>query len=160
MPEVFPLKRDFNSLSVLDLLEAREQYHVHLTNKENVVATAIGRYRVRNTPDKDKPRIASDTRYVQDSEPKTLQNSSIVKWSWPCILIFVNRWMTIDRLKDRPDDAVPRFLYLADGRMIPTCVLLVTKKEQAPLVDSYSIKWHFILIILVCVALIFVNIEG
>jgi len=132
MTEIFPLKRDFNSLSILDLLEAREQYHVHLTNKENVVATAIGRYRVRNTPDKDTPRMASDIRYIQESEPKTLQNTSIVKWSWPCILIFVNQWLTIDQMKDRPDAAVPRFLYLADGRMVPTCVLLVTKKQEAP----------------------------
>jgi hypothetical protein len=40
----FPPRRDYSSLSVRDLLEARDAYHVHLSTLENVVATAIGRY--------------------------------------------------------------------------------------------------------------------
>ena len=43
----FPPKRDFSSLSVRDLLEARDAYHVHLAHLANVIATAIGRYRIR-----------------------------------------------------------------------------------------------------------------
>ena len=43
----FPPKRDFSSLSVKDLLEARDAYHVHLAHLANVIATAIGRYRIR-----------------------------------------------------------------------------------------------------------------
>jgi hypothetical protein len=42
----FPPRRDFASLSVRDLLDAREAYHVYLATLENVLATAIGRYRI------------------------------------------------------------------------------------------------------------------
>lgn len=37
----------FSHLAVKDLVEARDQFHVHLMNKKNVVATAIGRYLIR-----------------------------------------------------------------------------------------------------------------
>ena len=42
-----PYKRHFASLSIKDLLDAREAYHVHLMQMENVFATAIGLYRIR-----------------------------------------------------------------------------------------------------------------
>src|ERR1700704_5815371 len=42
----FPPPRDFSSLSIRDLLEAREHYHVHLSSIDSVVGTAIGRYRI------------------------------------------------------------------------------------------------------------------
>lgn len=41
--------RDFASLSLLDLLRARDLFHVHLLNKRNVVATAVGRYLIRKS---------------------------------------------------------------------------------------------------------------
>jgi hypothetical protein len=47
MRQIFPPKMNLQSLSVKDLLEARETFHVHLYNKENVIATAIGRFRIR-----------------------------------------------------------------------------------------------------------------
>ena len=37
----------YRSLSVADLLEAREVYHAHLVNRPNVVGTAIGLYLIR-----------------------------------------------------------------------------------------------------------------
>jgi hypothetical protein len=42
----FPPKRDYASLSVRDLIEARDAYHLHLSHLTNVTATAIGRYRI------------------------------------------------------------------------------------------------------------------
>src|SRR6478736_5089486 len=39
---------DFASLSIRDLLEARDLYHFHLLNKANVIGTAIGRYLIRD----------------------------------------------------------------------------------------------------------------
>ena len=39
--------RKFHSLSLKDLVEARDQYHAHLINKRNVIATAVGRYLIR-----------------------------------------------------------------------------------------------------------------
>jgi hypothetical protein len=38
--------RQFNALSVKDLLEARDAYHVFLTQRPKVVATAIGKFRL------------------------------------------------------------------------------------------------------------------
>ena len=38
---------DFSSLSLKDLIEARDLYHFHLIGKANVVGTAIGLYLVR-----------------------------------------------------------------------------------------------------------------
>src|SRR5262245_1466870 len=72
----------FASLSVKDLLEARDQYHVHLANLDNVIGTAIGRYRIRNTdPNAYDPDADAESR--SDLEPRTLANSSVKKWSWP-----------------------------------------------------------------------------
>lgn len=37
----------YAALSLKDLLDARDTYHVHLMEHPNVVATAVGRYRIR-----------------------------------------------------------------------------------------------------------------
>ena len=37
----------YDQLSLRDLLDARDQYHIHLMQHPNVVATAVGRYRIR-----------------------------------------------------------------------------------------------------------------
>ena len=41
------LENNFALLSLRDLLAAREHFHLHLMHKQNVVATAVGRYRIR-----------------------------------------------------------------------------------------------------------------
>jgi hypothetical protein len=41
---LFKSSTNFVSLSLKDLLEARDQFHYHLMNKKNVVATAVGLY--------------------------------------------------------------------------------------------------------------------
>ena len=41
-------RRDFSSLSLKDLLDARDTYHIHLAQRANVFATAIGRFYIRN----------------------------------------------------------------------------------------------------------------
>jgi hypothetical protein len=127
-------KRDYSSLSVKDLLEAREAYHVHLANLENVVGTAIGRYRVRKGE-----TLPRQGEMRSDSPPKTLSNTSVQPWSWPCVLVFVDRWMTIEELAKQPDQVVPRFLYLPDGRKIPTCVIYVELSDTpAPRLDRVT----------------------
>ena len=74
--------RRFSSLSIKDLLEAREAYHVHLAHLDNVFATAIGRYLIRDKdPDAIDPTAGHD---VPSEEPRTLINSSVRRWSWPC----------------------------------------------------------------------------
>jgi hypothetical protein len=127
----FPPRRDFASLSVHDLLDAREAYHVYLSSLENVVATAIGRYRIHkddwyatHSPDKRRPE-----EYPRVSEPRTLSNSVVKAWSWPAVVVFVREWETPDKLGDQ---VVPRSLYLPDGRVVPTCVIQATPDTALP----------------------------
>jgi hypothetical protein len=130
MNRFFPSRRNFHSLSVTDLVEAREAYHVHLTNLVNVVATAIGLYRIRvDDPDADDPDSA---RPRSNAPVRTLRNTMIRRWSWPCVLVFVTEWATEEQLHATPDQVVPRFLYLPDGRIVPTCVIHVTPEVDAP----------------------------
>ena len=49
MTTILNTTSNFRSLSVKDLLSARDQYHYHLINKANVVGTAIGLYLIRDT---------------------------------------------------------------------------------------------------------------
>lgn len=112
---------DLHALSVKDLLEARDAYHVFLTRKQNVVGTAIGYYRIRRN---DTPKKA----------PKTLENTEIrLGYSWPAVLVFVKDWITEQEFgtKKKPvEDYIPPRLYLPDGREVPVCVIL-TRWEPA-----------------------------
>ena len=82
----------FNSLSLQDLLAARDQFHAHLMHKPNVVGTAVGRYLIRNSDPVPVPGVPT----VRPPGPKTertLENSAVRDYSWPCILVFVSRWV-------------------------------------------------------------------
>jgi hypothetical protein len=127
----FPPRRDYASLSVHDLLDAREAYHVYLSGLRNVVATAVGRYRIRRddwyaTHAPDEPRPAN---LKKSGGPRTLANSILRPWSWPAVLVFVRDWHALDSLGA---NAVPPTLYLSDGRVVPTCVILATPDESLP----------------------------
>jgi hypothetical protein len=109
----------FNHLNITDLLQAREQYHVFLSNHPNVVATAVGRYLIRK-PGFDTPD-ANGVRGV-----RTLANSEVdLEKSWPCVLVFVDRWQSEKELVDSrsPGAVVPKTLYLPDGRAVPVCIV-------------------------------------
>jgi len=119
---VFPPRRGYASLSIKDLLDARDAYHAHLSSLENVVATAIGKYLIHeddwyatNPPDHPRP-----PGHKKPSTPRTLANSVIRPWSWPAVLVFVRKW---EKSKKLGADVVPRTLYLPDGRIIPVCVV-------------------------------------
>ncbi|HSB11260.1 MAG TPA: hypothetical protein VLM38_17365, partial [Blastocatellia bacterium] len=147
MKRFFPPKRNFASLSVTDLLEAREAYHVHLAHLENVIATAIGRYRIRVTdPDATDPNAKAARRDQKKWAPRTLQNTVVQRWSWPCLLVFVDKWLTQSELiKQDPDQVVPRFLYLPDGRVVPTCVIYAEKQEaSAPPLQNLNFPMELI----------------
>ncbi|HVG06943.1 MAG TPA: S1/P1 Nuclease [Thermoanaerobaculia bacterium] len=121
---------DFSSLGLKDLLEARDVYHVHLANLEHVVGTAVGRYRIRRSdPDYENPLKPGAT---SDAGPRTLANSGVKPWSWPCVLVFVNQWESRERLGDKPAQMVPPRLYLPDGRVIPTCVVYAPRQLAGP----------------------------
>jgi len=77
--------RNYHSLSVGDLLDGRDAYHVHLAHLENVYATAIGLFRIR-TEDPD----ANDYKAIghaaqkrgQYKEARRLDNTVVRPWSW------------------------------------------------------------------------------
>jgi len=130
----FPPKRDFSSLSLKDLLEARDAYHVHLAHLDNVIATAVGRYRIRDEdPDAKEAKGPKEWRSRKHAPERTLGNTVVKKWSWPALLVFVKEWLPVEELaKQDPDQVVPRFLYLSDGRVVPTCVILAERQEVSP----------------------------
>jgi hypothetical protein len=117
----------FPSLTVTDLLEARDAYHVHLSSIRTVVATAIGRFREKVDYRGEASIRPSDWKPREIKEPRTLANSVLTDDSWPCVLVFVNRWFSREELRRQRtfDLLVPPRLYLSDGRVIPTCVIYV-----------------------------------
>lgn len=118
-------QRSFNNLSIADLLEAREQYHVFLTKHPNVIATAIGRYLIRK-----KGVVPKNGKGPKP--PRTLANSEVVdNMSWPCVLVFVDQWQDPAELTaaNELSALVPKTLYLADGRAVPVCLVEAARKE-------------------------------
>lgn len=119
------LDRVYDQLSLRDLLDARDQYHIHLMRHANVVATAIGLYRIRT---KDSWPTERGEGKVHGSYARTLANSQIRYYSWPAILVFVDRWVPQRDLK--PGELVPKTLYLPDGRSVPVCVIEAPKEDK------------------------------
>jgi hypothetical protein len=125
------LETDFNLLSLRDLLAARDQFHLHLSQKPNVVATAVGYYRIRTSdpwPNKENPKGTS-TPTARSHPVRTLQNSERRPYSWPAILVFVDRWVQSGDFS-HPDDAVPTAVYMPNGQKVPICVVQVDKDDM------------------------------
>lgn len=121
----------FAQLSLKDLLDARDQYHILLMRHPNVVATAIGRYRIRN----DEPWPSERGAGQRTTGERTLTNSQVRPYSWPAVLVFVERWEDAEAFsgkagKYNPDEMVPRTLYLPDGRQVPVCVIVAPRQER------------------------------
>jgi hypothetical protein len=124
---------DFLALSVRDLADARDAYHVHLANLDNVVGTALGRFLIR----RDDPDFKDPTAKKPEwpTQKRTLANTRVTPWSWPCVLVFVKEWMEKAPCGADADQVVPRLLYLPDGRQVPTCVVyspLSTDSDRRP----------------------------
>ena len=109
------LDDNFSLLSLADLLVARDQFHLHLIHKPNVVGTAVGRYRIRKSdpwPDKDHPE--QGPRRKGKTPPRTLENSEVRPYSWPTILVFVDQWLGANEFSKGkrydPSQMVPRTL--------------------------------------------------
>jgi hypothetical protein len=126
-------QNNYDQLSLKDLLDARDLYHVHLMEHANVVATAIGRYRIRITdswPDHAGPGKRHGT------GERTLENSEVRPYSWPCVLVFVQEWVEPSKFSPDgrydPDQMVPRTLYLPDGRRVPVSVVRAPRQLERP----------------------------
>src|SRR5262249_27061276 len=59
--------------------------------------------------------------------PRTLANSEVRDYSWPCILAFVRSWEQEAAFSPagryNPAQIVPKTLYMPDGRAVPVCVV-------------------------------------
>jgi hypothetical protein len=145
MPKDYLTGRMFQSLTVRDLLEARSRHHVRLaTQFTNVVGTAIGFFRYRNEEESFNSPKAAEQRLNQElskesitvvkkTHPaRTLETSAVRPWSPPCVLVFVDSWLTPEEFRTSPEKVVPSFLETDDSRLVPTCVILAEKEDAAP----------------------------
>jgi hypothetical protein len=89
----FIRRSDPGALALRDLAEARDHYHVHLANLENIVGTALGRHLIRKV-DPDFERADAETA-PWSTTPRTLGDSAARPWSWPCVLVFVREWAEV-----------------------------------------------------------------
>src|SRR5712691_10047777 len=105
---------DFAHLSLKDLVTARDLYHVYLMRHPNVVATAVGRYRIRKTDS-----WPNDKKQHRGTGVRRLDNSEVRPYSWPCILVLVETWQDPNEFADRPSEIVPKTLFMPDGRSVP-----------------------------------------
>ena len=115
---------NFRSLSLKDLLDARDAYHRHLMNKVNVIGTAVGAYLIRD----------HDENSVVQQAPRTFANAHVHETSWPCVLVLVRDWVAASGFGGHggqfaPQDMVPKTLYMPDGRIVPVCVVQVSPAE-------------------------------
>src|SRR2546428_8151750 len=129
-----PYARNYAALSVKDLLDARNACHVQLSHATNVFATAIGLYRIRATDPDAKTYIP--TKEIAEKRgtlgPRTLENTVVQPWSWPCVLVFVEEWIDLKDLSSDREQRIPPFIWLEDGRVVPVCTLEGTLYEGAP----------------------------
>src|SRR4051812_22604519 len=108
-------QRNFHALSLRDLLDARDHYHVHLAHLENVVATAVGRKRFRRSEIDAHGNLKPKGKKAADKSEKRLDNTVSPDWGWPSVIVFVKQWWPDSEFAKHPDQAVPRYLYLPDG---------------------------------------------
>src|SRR5689334_16648787 len=107
---------DFSALSLKDLIEARDLYHVHLMHRKNVIATAVGKYLIRPTDPRPGIEPTEEQRKLH-TLPRRLEESEVREYSWPCILVFVKEWwQPTDFQGKTAQEIVPKALYMPDGR--------------------------------------------
>lgn len=148
------VQKNFQSLSIRDLLEARDLYHFHLMNKANVVGTAVGLYLIRNSdPEPSFHHHPADSGHAKKPKPasnkpkgeRNLANSGVRDYSWPAVLVFVNQWVPEDAFQSggelHPDQMVPKTLYMPDGRMVPVCVVKIDTVEGDTDAALSRIQW-------------------
>lgn len=111
--------RNYSHLTIEDIVQAQQIFHSDLIDRDNVVATAVGRYRQRINKN--------------ETEPKTLTNTRVEPNSWPCLLVFVNKWADPKEFYHSTyyQERVPPYLTLPDRRRVPTCVVKVETDSSA-----------------------------
>ncbi|MGW9947272.1 hypothetical protein J2W92_002609 [Rhizobium leguminosarum] len=136
---------DFASLSVKDLIEARDLFHFHLMSKANVVGTAVGLYLIRDKEDWPTKRGEGTSPKNKKTYPRTFENSEVRDYSWPCIIVLVREWLEPGDFgqQNRPTatDILPKRVYLPDGRLVPICVVVAPPVPQSQAVPTKAVSW-------------------
>src|SRR5262249_18831566 len=136
---------DFSSLSLKDLIEARDLYHFHLMSKANVVGTAIGLYLIRKEEDWPQARGEGVRPRRKLTFPRTFANSEVRDYSWPCILVLVREWIDEEDFGKKgmpaPWLTVPKRLYLPDGRIVPVCIVLAPPVPDPEAPGGEPVAW-------------------
>ena len=129
---------NFTLLSLKDLIEARDLFHVHLMNKANVLATAVGKYLIRfEDIDPKTNKILPEEKRLPPAKrsQRTLFNSTILKESWPCILVYIDTWVNQGELTTKFSEdltqIIPKCIYMPDGRIVPICVVAISKNRYS-----------------------------
>jgi hypothetical protein len=142
--------REPSSLSVADLLAAREQFHVHLMQKANVIGTAIGKYRIRKSEPWPDRRGQMPARNGKAHGPRTLGNSEVRPYSLPAILVFIDEWHEQNEFNNAPgrlafSDFVPPDVYLPNGDVVPICVIQAERDDTVHSGDgNYTFPSNYI----------------
>ena len=108
MKNVLGTESNFRALSLRDLLEARDAYHYHLMNKPNVVGTAVGLYLIRKADPPPAPRGRELKPRVGPKTERTLGNSEVRDYSWPCVLVFVDTWIHESDIRSMTGRCIPK----------------------------------------------------
>ena len=123
--DALAMHNEFSMLNLADLLAARERNHFELMRKQHVVGTAVGLYLIRKSD--PWPRKNDLRRSRGQRPPRTLDNSEVRDYSWPCVLVFVDQWKS--ELALPVNDRVPDALYLDERRKVPVCVVWAPKQD-------------------------------
>lgn len=126
---------DFAHRSLADLIEARDLYHAYLSRHPNVVGTAVSRYRIRKGDS-----WPNSSRHVHGTGERTLTNSEVRPYSWPCILVFVSQWEKPEDFAQRPGERVPSTLFMPNGARVPVCVI-AAPREQRTEIEARDISY-------------------
>jgi len=119
---------EFAHLSLSDLIAARDLFHLDLVRRPNVVATAIGRYRIRSGDS-----WPHEKEQHHGTGPRRLDNSQVRPYSWPCILVFVSQWEDPAKFASNPDGMVPKSFLMPSGSRVPICVIEAPHESQTPI---------------------------
>ncbi len=128
-------QRDYSSLSIYDLLLAREARHAQLARNPNVIGTAIGRYLIRAGEEHVHVGREADIARIDAAraagKARTAANSRVARDSWPCVLVLVRKMLAPDDVP--PDQYIDPFIVVETDRpprvvVAPVCVV------EAPMV--------------------------
>src|SRR5262249_33809019 len=67
-------------------------------------------------------------------QARTLENSEVRDYSWPCVLVFVSEWVDESLFGKRQSLSgfIPKAIYMPDGRSVPICIVLAPPVTTAP----------------------------